>query len=66
MKSRLREIRESKGLTATALSRASGVNRVTIWLVETNQMRQGITHKTAAKLAEALGVTVDDLYTDAG
>ena len=66
MKSRLREIRKSRGLSATALSRLSGVNRVTIWLIETDQMPQGVTHKTAMKLADALGVTVDDLYMTAG
>lgn len=57
--SKLREVRKGKGMTQKALSEASGVPREQI-----NRYERGIvvpTLTSAAKLAEALKCSVDDL-----
>ena len=60
----LREIRKQKGMTQTALSKFSGVNRVCIAKYETGKNEPSL--KTSEKLAAALGVTVDELIGKAG
>ena len=60
----LRVIRKQKGLTQAQLSAASGVNRVCIAKYETGISVPSL--KTAEKLADALGVTVDELIGKAG
>ena len=56
---KLREIRKQKGMTQATLSAFSGVNRVCIAKYETGKSEP--TLKTAQRLAETLGVTVDEL-----
>ncbi|PJE25644.1 DNA-binding transcriptional regulator, XRE-family HTH domain [Pseudooceanicola antarcticus] len=55
----VRVYRDWRGLTAAALAEASGVNRVQITQLETR--KRGGTVETMKKLADALGVAVDDL-----
>lgn len=55
----LRVYRDLRGLTQSALSRASGVNRVQIAEIEAGRNRGSV--DTVKRLAHALGVAVDDL-----
>lgn len=55
----LRVWRTLRGLTQSALARASGVNRVQIADIEAGRKNGSL--ETVRKLAEALGVGVDDL-----
>ena len=55
----LRVWREFRDLTQTALADASNVNRVQIADIEAGRKRGSI--ETVKKLAEALGITLDDL-----
>ena len=55
----LRVWRDLRGLTQSALARASGVNRVQIADIEAGRKNGSL--GTVRKLAEALGVAVDDL-----
>lgn len=55
----LRVWRELRGLTQTALAGLSGVNRVQIVDIEAGRKKGSL--ETARRLAEALGLTVDDL-----
>ena len=62
---RLRDIRIRKGLSQTQLAKDAGVSRVTIRRLE----KQGLEHcvlLTAKTIAEALGVTIDDLISATG
>jgi transcriptional regulator with XRE-family HTH domain len=56
---RLREWRERRGLTQAELSQRSGTNPTTISRIEGG--KRGAHPSTARKLAEALGVEIDDL-----
>lgn len=51
--------REYRSLTKTALSRASGVNRVQIADIEAGRKTGSVA--TLRRLADALGISVDDL-----
>ena len=64
VKYRIRELRESLGMTQTELSEKSGVARATIWKLETGD-DEITTTKTLSKIAEALGVPVDELFFQA-
>ena len=55
----LRVWREHRGLSQFALARASGVNRVQIADIEADRATGSV--RTLRALADALGVTVDDL-----
>ncbi len=55
----LRVWREFRGLTQTALAAASNVNRVQIADIEASRKSGSI--ETVKKLAEALGITLDEL-----
>ena len=57
----LRVWREHRGLTQTALARASGVHRVVIADIEAGRKRGSL--DAHLELAEALGLLVDDLVT---
>lgn len=59
MSNNLKELREARGMTQEALSKASGVHRVAIAKHET--MDIGMTVDTAVRLANALNCTIDDL-----
>lgn len=58
---RIRELRESKGMTQTELAESSGITRVTIWKLETGE-DEITTTRTLCKIAEALGVSVGELF----
>lgn len=55
----LRIWREFRGLTQTALAEASNVNRVQIADIESGRKSGSI--ETVKKLADALGITLDEL-----
>ncbi|PTW43916.1 helix-turn-helix domain-containing protein [Rhodovulum kholense] len=55
----VRVFRDWRGMSAADLSRSSGVNRVQIHEIETGKKNGSV--QTLKKIAEALGVTVDDL-----
>lgn len=62
---RIREIRESKGISQTELSEKSGVARATIWKLETDENAVTMT-TTLQKIANALGVSVDEIFLPRG
>ena len=59
MVEKLREIRKARGMTQGRLATVTGINRVTIARYETEKISP--TLKNAEKIAEALGVTVNEL-----
>ena len=61
MANRIKEIRKSKGISQEELSKRSGVSRVMISMLETDQERTTTT-TTLLKLARALGVTADEIF----
>lgn len=56
---RLEKVRKAKGMTQRKLSILSGINRVSIARYETGRVSPNVRNLT--KLADALGVPVDDL-----
>ena len=60
----LAEVRKAKGLTQRKLAYLSGVPRVSIARYETGKVSPNI--RVLEKLADALGVKVDDLIRKAG
>lgn len=58
---RIREIRESKGMTQAELCEKSGITRTTIWKLELGE-DEVTTSKTLLKIADALGVTIGELF----
>lgn len=61
LNTKLKEIRESKGMTQDELSKASGVGRITISRIETGEL-ENTTVGTIAKLAAGLGVSESELF----
>jgi transcriptional regulator with XRE-family HTH domain len=59
---RLRDLREERGFSQYSLAQESGVGRSTIAALETGE--RGAHPSTMRALAQALGVTVPDLYRD--
>ncbi len=58
---RLAEIRKAQGMTQERLAEVTGVHRVTIARIETGEVSPKA--ETLKRLADALGVYVDDLMT---
>ncbi len=58
---RIKELREERGMTQTELAEKAGVARATIWKLETGE-DEITTTKTLIRIAEALGVGVNDLF----
>ena len=56
----IKQLRENRGWTQEILAEISGVNRVLIANYESKG--KGMTLTTAAKLANALNCTIDDLF----
>lgn len=56
---RLAEVRQAHGMTQEQLAAATGVHRVTIARIETGDVSPKA--ETLKRLADALGVLVDDL-----
>lgn len=61
MKNRLKEARETKGISQEELSEKSGVSRTIISELETEK-REVTTNITLEKIAEALGEKVSDIF----
>ena len=61
MKNRLREIRKKQRYSQQLLAKESGVSRATITGIETGRI-QNTTSDTLMKLANALGVTVQEIF----
>lgn len=59
---RLREIRIEKGLSQSELARRSRVHRVSICRYEAGVKKPSV--DTVVRLADALGVTTDELLRD--
>ncbi len=59
--SRLREIRESRGMTQTAVARQAGVSRS--FYAQVEHARQAISVDRAFAIANALGVEMTELFT---
>lgn len=55
----VRVLRDWRGMSAADLSRAANVNRVQVHEIETGKKRGSV--ETVRRLADALGVSVDDL-----
>ena len=58
---KIKERRESLGMSKEELALKSGVSRVTIWALETNP-EYTTTTKTLVKLATALNCTIDAIF----
>lgn len=58
---KIREVRESRGMTQEELSQVSGVSRVTISGLE-NGTTRATTTKTLVAIAHALKVPVDQIF----
>ena len=58
---RLKNIRESIGLSQEELATMAGVSRTTIWTLETNPQAYTTT-KTLQKIADALESTVAEVF----
>lgn len=58
---RIREIRESKGMSQTELSEKSGVSRATIWKLETDDKAVTMI-STLQNIAAALGVSLNEIF----
>lgn len=58
---KLKEFRESKGLTQEELADKANVSRTTIWSLETNPDAQTTT-KTLMKIAKALESSVGEIF----
>lgn len=56
---RIKEVREAKGVTQQALANLVGVSRP--YIVDLEKNRRGAKPETWARIAEALGVKVDEL-----
>lgn len=64
MGSRLKAIREEKRMTQEELSARSGVSRQTIVSLENNES-YNTTTGTLVKLADALGVSIEQFFSEA-
>ena len=61
MSLRIKEKRESIGMSQTELAKRAGVSRGLIWLLESDP-NATTTTKTLVKIATALGTTVGDIF----
>lgn len=62
MNTRLRELRKARGLTQVDLAVKTGIHRVTI--ARYDEGRRGMSLKNAAKIADALGCTINELVRE--
>ena len=60
MKYRIREIRESKGMTVFYLAEKAGLTRATLWRIECEG--QDAKASTLQRIADVLGVGIEDLF----
>ena len=62
---RVKELREARNMTQSELEKKSGVSRATICALESGNTKITTT-KTLLRLASALGVTVNQLFSADG
>ena len=62
MRYRIKELREERGMTQQELAEKSGVSRTIVSKMENDEEPQTYT-KTLLRLADALNVTVNDLFS---
>lgn len=62
--SRIRQLRKAKGITARCLAEMVGVHQQHIFALERGRFSPSL--RTLQRIAEALGVTVADLFEDTG
>jgi len=60
LKYRIREIRVSKGLTTCEVAEKAEITRATLWRIEIGSQDAKIS--TLQRIADVLGVTVNDLF----
>jgi transcriptional regulator with XRE-family HTH domain len=60
----LRRLRERRGHTITSLAGACGLSKQRLSQLETDPDQRGIRPTTAKRIADALGVTIDDITID--
>lgn len=60
MRTRIREVREERGMSQSELARLSGISRQVIWKIETDE-ETNTTTKTLGAIAKALEVPMNDL-----
>ncbi len=58
---KIREFREKQGMTQEELSQKSGISRAVIVSLENNDATSTTT-KTLHKIAQALGVSISDIF----
>lgn len=58
---RIKEIREERGISQSKLAELTGITRTTLWRLE-NGEEETTTTKTLLKIANALGVTISELF----
>ena len=61
VKNRLKEFRESKGMTQEMLAEKAGLSRQTISKIENNE-EVNVNTRTIAKLAEVLGMKPSEIF----
>lgn len=61
LKNRLKEFRESKGMTQEQLAKAAGLSRQTISKIENNE-EVSVNVKTIVKIAEIFSVSPDEIF----
>ena len=60
MENNLAALRKQKNITQTELAKKAGIARSTICAIESNN--RGVTAKTMIRIAEALGVQINDIF----
>ncbi len=60
---KLRDYREKAGMTQEELANKSGISRVAVSMIETGSIKNP-SSKTLLALANALGVTLDQIFFD--
>lgn len=61
VKNRLKEFRESKGMTQEMLAEKAGLSRQTISKIENNE-EVSVNAKTIVKISEVFGVSPGDIF----
>lgn len=61
LKNRLKEFRESNGMTQEQLAKAAGLSRQTISKIENNE-EVSVNVKTIVKIAEIFSVSPDEIF----
>jgi len=60
-KTKIRQVRESLGLSQVEVAAKAGVSLTTVFKVESGQH---VTHRTKCKIARALGVPINEVLDD--